>query len=132
MLGNGTAVRQMQFQTQRRECDMAERLRRTPPFQLTLATGLTFTQIQIDAAVDLFVGADPFAVAVRISATFAIFEVSSPNTLMLLDAISAASPSSVPVARARLRTAGTADRISFGFNPIRPIAVIPSATSLAV
>ena len=76
--------------------------------------------------------ADPLAVAVRMSATFAIFDDSIPNTLMLLAAISAASFRSVPVARARFSTAGIAASISFGLNPIRPRAVIPSATCRAV
>ena len=76
--------------------------------------------------------ADPLAVAVRMSATFAIFEDSIPNTRMLLAAISAASPSSVPVALERFNTAGIAASISSGEKPMRPSAVIPSATCFAV
>lgn len=54
------------------------------------------------------------------------------NTRILLAAISTASPSSIPVARARFSTVGTADRISSGLNPMRPIAVMASATCFAV
>ncbi len=76
--------------------------------------------------------AEPFAVAVRMSDTSAILELSMPNTRMLLAAISAASPSSVPVARERFRTAGIAASISLALNPMRPMAVMPSATCFAV
>ena len=55
-----------------------------------------------------------------------------PNTRMLFAAISAALPSSVPVALARSRTAGIAAFISSALKPIRPREVIPSATCLAV
>ncbi|MPM43124.1 hypothetical protein SDC9_89797 [bioreactor metagenome] len=84
------------------------------------------------SAKSVSVCAEPFAVAVKMSDTSDILPDSIPNTRMLLAAISAASASSVPVALERFRTAGIAASISLALNPIRPMAVIPSATCFAV
>lgn len=72
--------------------------------------------------------AEPLAVAVKISATPDILLASMPKIRIELAAILAASPRSVPVARARSSVGLIAASISFGENPILPNAVIPSAT----
>ena len=76
--------------------------------------------------------ADPFAVAVRMSATCDIFPASSPKMRRELAAMSADSARSVPVARERLRTCSIAAVISEGSKPIRPRPIIASATCCAV
>ena len=78
------------------------------------------------------VWADPFAVAVSTSATSDIRSASMPKIRMEFAAMSAASPNSVPVARARSSDGAMASSTSFGENPIRPKATMPSATCLAV
>ena len=78
------------------------------------------------------VWADEFAVTVRTSATSLMFSASIPKIRMEFAAISPASASSVPVARARLSTSAIAAWISCGENPIRPSDTIASATCWAV
>ena len=119
------------------------KLPRIPIFAKTPNAPETFTMLSLAAAAcgpaifnpsarSVSVCAEPLAVAVRMSATSVIREDSIPNTRILFAAISAASPRSVPVARERFNTAGIAFSISFGLNPIRPRAVIASATCFAV
>ena len=76
--------------------------------------------------------ADPFAVAVRMSETEDIFCASSPKIRSEFAAMSADSASSVPVARERFSTDEIEASISDGSKPIRPSAIIPSATCCAV
>ena len=76
--------------------------------------------------------ADPFAVAVRTSATADILSASIPKIRSEFAAMSADSARSVPVARERLRTCSIAEVISEGSNPIRPRPIIASATCWAV
>ena len=76
--------------------------------------------------------AEPFAVVVSTSATSDILPASMPKMRMEFAAMSAASPSSVPVARARSSVGWIASSISFGEKPMRPSETMPSATSFAV
>ena len=76
--------------------------------------------------------AEPFAVAVRMSATFDIFPASSPKMRIEFAAMSAASGRSVPVARLKSKTDEIEASISVLSNPIRPSATIASATCCAM
>ena len=76
--------------------------------------------------------AELFAVAVKISTTFVIRETSISKTRILLAAISAACPKSVPVALAKFKTAPIVALICIGLKPIRASEIMPSAASFAI